>query len=80
MGAGVGVLGLYGRDQQQALAFYVGTQGLSVHTDAGQGAHRWPAVQHPGQPSFHLVPGPPARDAGFRDPSGNGWKPMQASG
>ncbi len=135
MSQGVGVVGLYVRDQQEALEFYVGKLGFSVHTDVGNGDYRWLTVQHPDQPSFQLglfVPGPPALDAetalamramvakgampplvltvadcraaydrllaagveftqepidrygtvdaGFRDPSGNGWKMIQAKG
>ncbi|UXH79248.1 VOC family protein [Roseateles amylovorans] len=133
MNQGVGVVGLYVRDQEEALAFYVGKLGFRVHTDVGTGDYRWLTVQFPDQPSFQLglfVPGPPALDAqtaqtmralvakgampplvftvsdcrasydklradgveftqepidrygtvdaGFRDPSGNGWKMIQA--
>lgn len=130
---GVGVVGLYVRDHQEALAFYVEKLGFRVHTDVGNGDYRWLTVQHPDQPTFQLglfVPGAPALDAetaqamralvakgampplvmtvtdcrasyetllaagveftqepierygtvdaGFRDPSGNGWKMIQA--
>jgi catechol 2,3-dioxygenase-like lactoylglutathione lyase family enzyme len=133
MSQGVAVVGLYVRDQDEALAFYVDKLGFRVHTDARNGDYRWLTVQHPEQPSFQLglfVPQPPtvdaataqalqaivakggmpplvlvvddcrdayeqmrARgveftqepmdrygtvDAGFRDPSGNGWKMIQA--
>lgn len=133
MSEGVGVVGLYVRDQDEALDFYVGKLGFRVHTDARNGDYRWLTVQHPAQPSFQLglfVPQPPtvdaataqvlrecvakgampplvlivddcqaayegmratgveftqapvARygnvDASFRDPSGNGWKLLQA--
>jgi len=133
MNQGVDVVGLYVRDQNEALAFYVEKLGFRVHTDAGSGDYRWLTVQHPEQPSFQLglfVPGPPVHDAataqtlramvakgampplvltvddcraaydrmlglgveftqepvdrygtvdaGFRDPSGNGWKMIQA--
>lgn len=133
MSQGVGVVGLYVHDQQEALAFYVEKLGFRVHTDVGNGDYRWLTVQHPEQPSFQLglfTPGPPALDAdtaqtmramvakgampplvltvadcraaydamraagveftqepierygtvdaGFRDPSGNGWKMIQA--
>jgi catechol 2,3-dioxygenase-like lactoylglutathione lyase family enzyme len=129
MSQGVEVVGLYVRDQDEALAFYVEKLGFRVHTDVGSGDYRWLTVQHPEQPSFQLglfKPGPPAHDAataqtlnavvakgampplvlvvddcraaydrllargveftqepierygtvdaGFRDPSGNGWK------
>ncbi|MDQ2641169.1 MAG: VOC family protein [Pseudomonadota bacterium] len=132
MSQGVEVVGLYVRDQDEALAFY-GKLGFRVHTDVRNGDFRWLTVQHPEQPSFQLglfVPGPPMLDegsaqalralvakgampplvlvvndcramhqqmlaqgveftqdpvdrygtvdAGFRDPSGNGWKMIQA--
>jgi catechol 2,3-dioxygenase-like lactoylglutathione lyase family enzyme len=132
MSQGVQEVGLYVRDQDEALAFYVDKLGFRVHTDVRNGAYRWLTVQHPDQPSFQLglfVPGPPvhdeataqtlhavvakgampplvlavddcrtacaqlrargveftqepmdrygAVDAGFRDPSGNGWKMIE---
>jgi catechol 2,3-dioxygenase-like lactoylglutathione lyase family enzyme len=135
MSQGIQVVGLYVRDQDEALAFYVGKLGFRVHTDVRNGDYRWLTVQHPEQPSFQLglyVPGPPVLDAataqtlraivakgampplvlvvddcraacerfraagveftqepterygsvdaGFRDPSGNGWKMVQARG
>jgi catechol 2,3-dioxygenase-like lactoylglutathione lyase family enzyme len=63
---GVGVVGLYVRDQDEALAFYVGKLGFQVHTDAKNGDYRWLTVQHPDQPSFQLglfKPQPPVLDA-----------------
>lgn len=133
MNQGVQVVGLYVRDQDEALAFYVDKLGFRVHTDAQGGNYRWLTVQHPDQPTFQLglfVPESPmvdaatARslrelvakgampplvlvvddcraayermhaqgveftqepvdrygtlDASFRDPSGNGWKLIQA--
>ena len=133
MNQGVNVAGVYVRDQDEALAFYVDKLGFRVHTDARNGDYRWLTVQHPEQPSFQLglfTPGPPVLDAataqalralvakgampplvltvddcraahermralgveftqepvdrygtvdaGFRDPSGNGWKMIQA--
>ncbi len=133
MSQGVEVVGLYVRDQNEALEFYVEKLGFRVHTDVGSGDYRWLTVQHPEQPSFQLglfIPGPPVHDAataqalkalvakgampplvlvvedcrvafdslksrgveftqepvdrygsvdaGFRDPSGNGWKLIQA--
>jgi catechol 2,3-dioxygenase-like lactoylglutathione lyase family enzyme len=130
---GVQVAGVYVRDPDEALAFYVDKLGFRVHTDVKNGDYRWLTVQHPEQPTFQLglfVPGPPtvdaataqtlkaavakgampplvlvvddcrarheqfaARgveftqapverygsvDASFRDPSGNGWKMVQA--
>jgi catechol 2,3-dioxygenase-like lactoylglutathione lyase family enzyme len=133
MSQGVGVAGLYVRDQDEALKFYVEKLGFVVHTDVRNGDYRWLTVQHPEQPSFQLglfVPQPPTVDAttaqdlreivakggmpplvlivddcrasyermrergveftqepvdrygtvdaGFRDPSGNGWKMIQS--
>lgn len=132
MSQGVQVVGLYVRDQDEAIAFYE-KLGFRVHTDVKNGPFRWLTVQHPEQPSFQLglfAPGPPVLDdatvqsvraivakgampplvltvndcratceqirakgveitqepvdrygtvdAGFRDPSGNGWKMIQA--
>jgi catechol 2,3-dioxygenase-like lactoylglutathione lyase family enzyme len=132
MTQGVQVVGLYVRDQDEAIAFYE-KLGFRVHTDVKNGPFRWLTVQHPEQPSFQLglfAPGPPVLDeataqavrailakgampplvftvddcramceqirakgveitqdpvdrygtvdAGFRDPSGNGWKMIQA--
>ncbi|MCB9764607.1 MAG: VOC family protein [Alphaproteobacteria bacterium] len=133
MSQGVQVVGLYVRDQDEALTFYVDKVGFRVHTDVRNGDFRWLTVQHPDQPSFQLglfKPGPPTQDeataqtlqevvakgampplvltvddcraaydrmnaegveftqppvdrfgtvdAGFRDPSGNGWKMIEA--
>jgi catechol 2,3-dioxygenase-like lactoylglutathione lyase family enzyme len=133
MSQGVAVVGLYVRDQDEALGFYVEKLGFRVHTDVRNGDYRWLTVQHPEQPSFQLGlfrPGPPVLDAAtaqtvleivakgampplvmvvddcraayerlrsrgveftqqpeerygsvdasFRDPSGNGWKLMEA--
>ena len=130
----VETIGLYVRDQDEALAFYVDKLGFRVHTDVGNGPYRWLTVQLPDQASFQLGlfrPGPPVHDAataqtleacvakgampplvlgvedcraayerlrglgveftqepverygtvdaGFRDPSGNGWKLIQRS-
>ena len=132
MRQGIEVVGLYVRDQDEALAFYVEKVGFRVHTDVRNGNYRWLTVSHPDQPTFQLglfatespmhdaataktlreilAKGamPPlvltvddcrveyqrmrARgvefnqepverygtvDAGFRDPSGNGWKMIQ---
>jgi catechol 2,3-dioxygenase-like lactoylglutathione lyase family enzyme len=132
MSQGIDVAGIYVRDQDEALAFYVDKLGFKVHTDVRNGDYRWFTVQHPEQPLFQLglfVPGPPVVDAataqsikaivakgampplvlvvndcraayeqmrakgveftqepvdrygtvdaGFRDPSGNGWKLIQ---
>jgi catechol 2,3-dioxygenase-like lactoylglutathione lyase family enzyme len=133
MSQGVQVAGLYVRDQDEALSFYVEKLGFTVHTDARNGDYRWLTVQLPGQPDFQLglfrpqaplvddstaanlaeavAKGamPPlvlvvddcrevydtyrgrgveftqepierygSVDASFRDPSGNGWKLIQA--
>jgi len=133
MTQGIQVAGLYVRDQDEALEFYVGKLGFRVHTDVRNGEYRWLTVQHPDQPSVQLglfKAGPPthdtataqavnaivakgampplvlavddcraafeqfssrgveftqepverygAVDSGFRDPSGNGWKMIQA--
>ncbi|MEO8310674.1 MAG: VOC family protein [Caldimonas sp.] len=133
MSQGIDVVGVYVRDQAEALEFYVGKLGFRVQADVGNGDYRWLTVQHPEQPSFQLglfKPGPPTHDAataqtlreivakgampplvlvvddcraaydrllgrgveftqepvdrygtvdaGFRDPSGNGWKMIQA--
>jgi catechol 2,3-dioxygenase-like lactoylglutathione lyase family enzyme len=133
MSNGVDVVGLYVRDQDEALGFYVEKLGFRVHTDVRNGDYRWLTVQHPDQPTFQLglfKPGPPVLDAataqtlqaivakgampplvlsvddcraayqrlsgrgveftqepvdrygtvdaGFRDPSGNGWKMIEA--
>ena len=133
MSQGVGVAGVYVRDQEEARQFYVEKLGFRVHADVRNGDYRWLTVQHPEQPSFQLglfKPGPPVLDegtaqmvreivakgampplvlivddcratydrlrargveftqepverygtvdAGFRDPSGNGWKLIEA--
>ena len=54
MSQGVGVVGVYVRDQDEAVEFYVGKLGFRVHTDAKNGDYRWLTVQHPDQPSFQL--------------------------
>lgn len=65
MTQGVQVMGLYVRDQDEALAFYVDKVGFEVHTDVKNGHFRWLTVRHPEQPTFQLglfVPGPPVHD------------------
>lgn len=65
MTQGVDVVGLYVRDQDEALGFYVEKLGFRVHTDVRNGDYRWLTVQHPEQPSFQLglfKPGPPIHD------------------
>jgi catechol 2,3-dioxygenase-like lactoylglutathione lyase family enzyme len=54
MSQGIGVVGVYVRDQDEALAFYVDKIGFRVHTDARNGDYRWLTVQHPDQPSLQL--------------------------
>ena len=66
MSQGIAVVGVYVRDQDEALAFYTEKMGFRVHTDVKNGPFRWLTVQHPDQPSFQLglfVPGPPVLDA-----------------
>lgn len=132
MTEGVDVAGIYVRDQDEALAFYM-KLGFEVHADVKNGDYRWLTVQHLEQSGFQLglfTPGPPVHDAAtaqtlremvakgampplvfvvddcqaayeqlrergveftqepiarfgsvdasFRDPSGNGWKMIQA--
>ena len=65
MSQDVQVVGIYVRDQDEALAFYEKV-GFQVHTDARNGDYRWLTVQNPDQPSFQLGlfrPGPPVHDA-----------------
>jgi catechol 2,3-dioxygenase-like lactoylglutathione lyase family enzyme len=133
MSQGIQVVGIYVRDQDEALAFYVDKLGFRVIADVRNGDYRWLTVQHPEQSLFQLglfKPGPPMHDAataqalqslvakgampalvlivddcrasserlraagveftqdpverygtvdaGFRDPSGNGWKMIEA--
>ena len=66
MSEGIGVVGLYVHDQDEALAFYVSKLGFQVHTDARIGNYRWLTVKHPNQPSFELglfLPQEPVLDA-----------------
>ena len=132
MSEGIEVIGIYVRDQDEALAFYVDRLGFHVQADVRNGDYRWLTVQHPQQPTLQLGlfrPGPPVHDAatadalhglvakgampplvlqvkdcratyealsakgvefiqepirrygqvdaGFRDPSGNGWKMIE---
>jgi catechol-2,3-dioxygenase len=44
---GVEVVGLYVRDQEEALAFYVAKLGFRVVTDVRNGNYRWLTVQQP---------------------------------
>ena len=66
MTQGVQVVGLYVRDQDEALQFYVEKLGFRVHTDVRNGDYCWLTVQHPDQPFFQLglfKPQPPVLDA-----------------
>lgn len=66
MNTGVETVGVYVRDQDEALDFYVGKLGFEVHTDVRNGDYRWLTVQHPQQPGFQLglyKPGAPMHDA-----------------
>jgi len=66
MNNGIQVVGVYVRDQDEALAFYVDKLGFRIHTDVRNDDYRWLTVQHPDQPSFQLglfTPGPPVHDA-----------------
>ena len=54
MTQGIEMMGLYVRDQEEALRFYVDKLGFRVHTDVRNGDYRWLTVQHPDQPSFQL--------------------------
>ena len=61
----VGVVGLYVHDQEEALGFYVGKLGFTVHTDVKNGDYRWLTVTCPEQPDFQLglfAPQPPTID------------------
>jgi catechol 2,3-dioxygenase-like lactoylglutathione lyase family enzyme len=67
---GIGVVGLYVNDQDEALEFYVGKLDFEVHTDSRNGNYRWLTVTHPNQPSFELglfVPQEPVLDAATVD-------------
>ncbi|WP_199170471.1 VOC family protein, partial [Stenotrophomonas maltophilia] len=50
----VDTIGLYVRDQDEALDFYVGTLGFEVHTDVRNGGYRWLTVRNRGQQGFQL--------------------------
>ena len=66
MSQGIEVVGVYVRDQDEAVEFYVGKLGFRVHTDARNGSYRWLTVQHPEQPTFQLglfAPEQPTLDA-----------------
>jgi len=62
---GVQVAGIYVRDQDEALDFYVNKLGFRVHSDVRNGPFRWLTVKYPGQTDFQLGlfrPGAPMVD------------------
>lgn len=66
MSQGVDVVGLYVRDQDEALEFYVEKLGFRVHTDVKNGNYRWLTVRTPEQPTFQpglFTPASPTLDA-----------------
>ncbi|MEQ1820442.1 MAG: VOC family protein [Terricaulis sp.] len=66
MSKGIGVVGLYVHNQDEALDFYVNKLGFAVHADARNGAYRWLTVKHPNQPTIELglfQPQEPVMDA-----------------
>ena len=54
MTQGVQLAGVYVRDQDEALEFYVGKLGFEVHTDARNGDYRWLTIQCPDQDGLQL--------------------------
>lgn len=67
MGEGIGVVGIYVRDQDEALDFYVGKLGFQVRTDVRNGDYRWLTVTHPKSSGVQLglfLPQEPVLDAG----------------
>lgn len=76
MTQGIEVVGVYVRDQDEAVAFYVDALGFKIHTDVRNGPYRWLTVQHPDQPAFQLglfVPGPPCMTPPPRRPWRHWW-------
>ena len=62
----IGLVCIWVLDQDQALDFYVGKLGFSVHTDVRADGMRFVLVTAPEQPDVPLmlaVPGPPVMDA-----------------
>lgn len=79
----VGVVGVYVRDQDEALEFYVGKLGFAVHTDARNGDYRWLTVQHADQPGLQLGlfrPQPPAPSAAAPAASARRLRPNSGPG
>ncbi|MEV0728361.1 VOC family protein [Polymorphospora sp. NPDC050346] len=61
---------IYVLDQDEALDFYVGKLGLTVHTDEDLGFMRWLTVCVPGEPDRQILlerPGPPGLDPATAD-------------
>ena len=54
MTQGIGVVGLYVHNQDEAVDFYVNKLGFQIHADARNGGYRWLTVKHPNQPTFEL--------------------------
>ena len=66
MTQGIGVVGLYVHNQDEAVDFYVNKLGFQIHADARNGGYRWLTVKHPNQPTFELglfLPQEPVLDA-----------------
>jgi uncharacterized glyoxalase superfamily protein PhnB len=61
----IAISSIYVLDQDEALAFYVGTLGLEVHTDVDFGFMRWLTVNVPGDKGRQILleqPGNPMMD------------------
>jgi len=64
---GIHISNVFVTDQDEALAFYVGTLGLEVSADIDFGAMRWLTVRAPGQAGRDILlerAGPPSVDEG----------------
>lgn len=68
MSQGVEVVGVYVRDQDEALAFYVEKLGFRVHTDVRNGDYRWLTVQHRSSRRFSSASSHPGRRCSTRRP------------
>jgi catechol 2,3-dioxygenase-like lactoylglutathione lyase family enzyme len=65
MSTGIGVIGLYVHDQDEALDFYVSKLGMEKGRDIRQGPFRWLTVRFPDDPGVEVFleePGPPVHD------------------
>ncbi|MEZ5920701.1 MAG: VOC family protein [Parvularculaceae bacterium] len=61
----IGVIGIYVRNQDEALEFYADKLGFEVHADVKNGNYRWLTVKSPNQSDFELglfVPQEPTLD------------------